>query len=294
MVEPGHFECPAILDHDGLVRLDDQAGTARARTGIDVGAAIDRCLAPCAGGIEPRVLRSRWGRVVQRKLGFRCIGTTADRLDLVGLEDDLAVFEDKAELLPVDSLERGRHLGCICHRDREGRIRALIAKMSTVQHLGLRSIHALRTHLGEHAGGKFVAYRVERRQCFGKRPRNRPLAGGADIGKTHPVGGQDAGKRMDQDRRDTERVRCQAGVLTTGATETGQRVMRDIVAALDTDLLDGIGHVLDRDGKEAIRHLFRRAAIADHRRHLLEGFPHGNGIQWLVAVWPENPREEFR
>jgi hypothetical protein len=42
-----------------------------------------------------------------------------------------------------------------------------------------------------------------------------------------------------------------------------KRVFRDVIAALDRDLLDRVGHVLDGDPQEAFGDLMRAAAIAD-------------------------------
>ena len=58
-------------------------------------------------------------------------------------------------------------------------------------------------------------------------------------------------------------------MLPGGATETGQRVVRDIMAALHGDLLDGVRHILDCYAHAARRDLFRRVWRARRARHLL-------------------------
>ena len=100
---------------------------------------------------------------------------------------------------------------------------------------------------------------------------------------------------MDHDPFDAERVGDEAGVLAAGAAEAAERVARHVVAALDRDLLDGVGHVLDRDGQEAVGQLRGRQLPAGrlaHLRHDLgEALLHGAGVQRLVAAGPEHGRE---
>ena len=74
---------------------------------------------------------------------------------------------------------------------------------------------------------------------------------------------------MDEDALHAERVGNGAGVLAAGAAEAAERVTRHVVAALDRDLLDGVGHVLDGDPEEALRDLDRTQAIGEARSHAL-------------------------
>src|SRR6185312_11036861 len=90
----------------------------------------------------------------------------------------------------------------------------------------------------------------------------------------------------------------EAGMLAAGAAEAAQRVLRDVIAALDRDLLYGVGHVLDGDLEEALGDLGRRAAIAGGARDLLgecREFPRDTlGIERLVAAGAEDMREKAR
>ena len=119
------------------------------------------------------------------------------------------------------------------------------------------------------------------------------LAVGPDVGEAHAIGGEDAGEGVDQNGLHAERVGDQTGMLAAGAAEAGQRVAGDVVAALDRDLLDRVGHVLDRDGDVALGHFFRAAAVADLRRHLGEGGVHRVGIERGILLRPEDRGEEF-
>ena len=74
-----------------------------------------------------------------------------------------------------------------------------------------------------------LARRADRRQAPCHRPRAGRRTGGCST-VLH-----------------AERIGDEAGMLPAGAAEAVQRIARDVVAALDRDLLDRIGHVLDRD-----------------------------------------------
>ena len=82
-------------------------------------------------------------------------------------------------------------------------------------------------------------------------------------GEADAVRGEDAGERRDEDGVDAEGVGDGAGVLAAGAAEAGEGVAGDVVAALDGDLLDGVGHVEDGDLQEAGGDLLGGAAAAD-------------------------------
>ena len=63
---------------------------------------------------------------------------------------------------------------------------------------------------------------------------------------------------MDQHGGHAERVGNEAGMLAAGAAEAVERIARHVIAALDRNLLDRVGHVLDRDLDEAVGDLFGR------------------------------------
>ena len=50
MIFGGQFGLPAGLDHDGLMRLDNDGGTTDARSRLELVTQIDICLVPGAGG----------------------------------------------------------------------------------------------------------------------------------------------------------------------------------------------------------------------------------------------------
>ncbi len=87
-------------------------------------------------------------------------------------------------------------------------------------------------------------------------------------------------------------------MLSRRAAERDQRIARHVVPAFDGDLLDRLGHVLDRDGQEPFGDLFRRCRLAGRIRNLArkdcELLAHDFRIQWLITAWPEHARKELR
>src|SRR5579883_3278928 len=96
---------------------------------------------------------------------------------------------------------------------------------------------------------------------------------------------------MDEHGRHAERVGDAAGMLAAGAAEAAQRVAGDVVAALNRDLLDGVGHVLDGDAQEAVGNLLEAAPLAgrgfDTACELAELLAYDVRIQRLIAVRAE-------
>ena len=127
---------------------------------------------------------------------------------------------------------------------------------------------------------------------------DRVLAENPQIGETHPVGRQHAGEGMDEHARHAQRIGDQAGVLATRAAEAVEGVFGHVVTTLDRDLLDGMGHVVDRDPEKPVRHLDGCARVSGRIGNFLrqppEPVPHDVGVQRLVAVGAEQPRKEAR
>ncbi len=127
-----------------------------------------------------------------------------------------------------------------------------------------------------------------------ERQLDRLLPRRADVGEPHAVGRQQRRERVDQHLGHAQRVGDQAGVLAAGAAEAVERVAGHVVAALHRDLLDRVGHVLDRDLDEAVGDLFGLTAVADFLRQIGEGVAHGVRVERQVLRRAENPREEIR
>ena len=155
--------------------------------------------------------------------------------------------------------------------------------------------------LGECLGDQVAArLTFERFRLIGKggvaggieRHRHRGLTDGADFGQAHAVGREHARERVEHDPGHAEGVGDQAGMLTARAAETVQHIAGDVVAALDRDRLDRLGHALNGDGDEAFGERFRRRVAArgapDLGGQCLETGRHGGGVERLVAVRPED------
>ena len=103
---------------------------------------------------------------------------------------------------------------------------------------------------------------------------------------------------MEQDRIDAHGIRDSARMLPACAAEADERVFGRIVAALDRDLFDRLGHVEVSDGEEAFSGFFRRELPAGPRFNLgaecSELFGDDAAIQGLISVWPEDRRKKLR
>jgi hypothetical protein len=93
-------------------------------------------------------------------------------------------------------------------------------------------------------------------------------------------------------RGHAERIGNRAGMLTTSAAEADQRVLGDVIAALDRYGFDRVGHVLHGDLQESVGYLFGLFAIANLIGHCCKAFAYGIGIKRLILIGAENRREE--
>ena len=145
----------------------------------------------------------------------------------------------------------------------ECRVRSVIPQVQLGSRLRCFGWHALFGKLVEDGRAQLVRQGGDGLAAgCAKGPHKPLLAAGGHRGKAHPIGRQEAGQGMQQDMLHAQRIGNEAGVLSTRAAERIQQIARHVVAALNADLLDGIGHVFDGDGQEAFRHLLGRAPFA--------------------------------
>src|SRR5262249_58757955 len=99
---------------------------------------------------------------------------------------------------------------------------------------------------------------------------------------------------MNQYLRHAERIADETGMLPAGAAEAVERLARDVVAALNRDLLDRVRHVLDCNLDEAVGNVFGGAAIADLAGELAKRLAHRIGVEGQVLLRAEDLRKELR
>ena len=103
---------------------------------------------------------------------------------------------------------------------------------------------------------------------------------------------------MDKDLLHTQGIGHQAGVLPAGAAEAAQHIFRDVIAALDRDLFDRIGHVFNGDGQIAFGDGLHRHGLPARGFYLGcqggEFFGHRIAAQRLVTVGAEHLGEIVR
>ncbi len=201
---------------------------------------------------------------------------------------------DESELRLVCFLEGLGHRCDGAGRHHQRRVGAGIADMRAHDHLDRLCRDALAGDFVLHLLAEFPADRIQRFQRLGaERLLDRLLACRADIGKAHAIGRQQRRERMDQHAGHAERIGDQAGMLAAGAAEAIERIARHVIAALHRNLLDRVGHVLDRDPDEAVGDFFGLPPAADFLRERCEAFAHRLAVERLVLLRAENLREEI-
>ena len=97
---------------------------------------------------------------------------------------------------------------------------------------------------------------------------------------------------MDQHRLHPQRISHQTGMLARRPAKGVERVFRHIIAALNADLLDRIGHVLDGDGQKALGHLLGGFALG--LGDLGKARAHHIGIERRILVGTKDAGEKRR
>src|SRR6516162_3507954 len=124
--------------------------------------------------------------------------------------------------------------------------------MNLALHLDGVVLHALTAHLRDQFGGERVVLRHEiGHEGVGQAAFYRLLTDGALVRQSHAVGRQHARERMDEDARYTDGIGDRAGMLAARSAEAREYVARYVIATLNRDLLDGVGHVVHGDAKES-------------------------------------------
>jgi hypothetical protein len=175
-----------------------------------------------------------------------------------GLDHQLAFGGGEAEALTMGGGEGGDDLVMRAEGNGQEAVGTGIAQVQPAGGGDAAGLGTLAEQLGAALGGQAIQTCGE--VVHGCR-RERRLDGGlADhglVGEAHAVGGEHPREGMDEDRLHTELVGHQTGMLAAGAAEALQGVAGDVVALLDRDLLDRIGHVGDGDAEEALGHRAR-------------------------------------
>ena len=261
---------PAVLDHDRLMRLDDERGTGERTASIARRSARrHRRLVPRATRVKCVASMAVARRRVERKetTSRSGVAAAARRLDLDVRGKDALLRRDEAEpLLCAASKSRTHEVG-LGKRHRQRRVRRPRSAGAGARDRDVVVRHALIEQLLGHRVAERPGPALDLAHgSVVERHLDRLLAARAQAREPDAVGREQARERMDEHRLDAERVGDEARVLAARRAEAVERIARHVVAALDRDLLDGVRHVLDRDADEAVGDRFRRAPVADPRR----------------------------
>ena len=288
---------PAGLDDGGGVLLADDRRADDDLAGGELLALEHGAVAPTVARVHAHA-RDRGGLCasgVQR--GNVRVGGRANRLDRQRLDDDTAVGHQEGEARAVCGLEPGAHRRQVAARDRHRGVGSIVLEVRASHPADEGRVDAMPLDLGTRG-----LLELGRRLLHGgdgfarQRALERALPGGRDVGEAHAERGQHARERVDVHAPHAELVGDDARMLPARAAEAGQRVLRDVVAALDRDELDRVGHVRDRDAQEAGRDHVGRARlpgrIRDLRGQRFELRAHGVGIDRRVGSRAEDLRKE--
>ena len=222
---------PAGLDHDGLVRLDDDRRAFDLVAGRKLIAGIDGGLVPFAGGEELRAARRARGvspRVVALFFSLNLAPPPIASTDTASITRSfLRSMKPNCALCAFSKARLHRGERARLHHQRG--VGAGVADMRAHEHLDGFRRHAL-------AGDLVASPSLPRRladRCSATPSAFAPngfldrlLARGADVGKAHAVGREQRRERMDQHRGHAERVGDEAGMLAAGAAEAVERIAR--------------------------------------------------------------------
>ena len=157
---------PAGLDHDRLVRLDDQRRPGDGMAGPQAVAQEDARRPPGAFGVDAHACMRMRFVIGERVLRLGDVGAAADRLHLEALDHDRLVLEDEAELLAMRRLEFPDH-------DREGEEGARDRHPSSLAALAPQDEGFLQPH--PEVGGEAAADPAGRRAPLHHRHRDRRI-----------------------------------------------------------------------------------------------------------------------
>lgn len=294
MVMRGEARLPAILDHDGLVLLDDDRRASDSLAALHRFTQHHACLVEFALREEARQLCGLCLLIAVERLGvFHFTGAAANGLHFNRIDDERLVFRDEAEPALMGGLEFGAQARSIVFRregrlDGKSRVGARIADMGAKVLFHGICLDALRGKFGNAFVRQFLAQFF---QCLGcsriERDTKRLLARCANIGKPHAIGGKQTRHRMKKNVLHAQRIGHQAGMLPARAAETVERIARHVIAALDGNFLDRLHHIGDGNANKTIRDRLRRAPVADLARKCGEEFAHARHISGWFCCGPK-------
>ena len=225
----------------------------------------------------------------------------ADGLSRNRLHHEALSRHQKAIPLAIGYLERfnQRRSSGRCRYGQLNRgVSAVVLQRECFDHANLRRLQTLRFNVRTRLARQSLKISREIvKQLVGERFLNRRLLERTHVGQTHAVCGEHAGKRMNVDTLHTECVGDHARMLPSRATEAGERVFGNVIAALHTNMFDRIRHVFHSNTQETRCNFFRRFLLSSRTLHL-EGerfkfIEHGARIERLIAIGAKHGGEQF-
>ena len=235
VIGPHHFGLPARFDHSGGVFLGDDRRTGNSVSDCQPFTHKDRGAMRATAGVDPRPV-CRSGRAITTRIAARRFDRHHRRAECFhrdGLGDQRPAGHQKAVALAISRFERARHFGGASEVHDQRRVGAVVTQVHAAHDAQACLRHALSYQLLLRRLGQVLQRAFEDAESV----RLELYLDGLfehyrRVGEPHAVGGENAGKWMDEHARHAERVGDQAGVLPGRAAEAAQRVLGDVVAAL--------------------------------------------------------------
>lgn len=255
---------PVGVEDRGRVLFGDDRRAGEDIARAQVGAPVEAGVLPPSGRVHPDRRGGPQLPLPATGSGLvpACATGRAARLDRDRLGHQRLVHgEGVARAVRPDEI--GGHGVGVGQRDADGGVGPRIAD----QHPGPRGDRLVRDPVVEEFAPGLSGERVAdlahpaQRVGVGELRLDGLFAHRGGVGDTDAVRGEHPGQRGDEHRADAQRVGDRAGVLAAGAAEAGEGVAGDVAAALDGDLLDGVGHIEHGDVEVAGRDLFRAAVV---------------------------------
>ncbi len=194
----------------------------------------------------------------QSRLGLIEVRGLPYRLHIYRMNNQTRIGHIKPEPRFVSGGKIRNHLLNRAKAHGQSCIRANHLQVKLRDDLHLRFRHALGLNFCQNIRGQMINPRRRSQAAVTLQSGlNRFGPAGANIRKPHPVGTQKGGHRMDQTLLHPQNIGNRTCVLGACPTKNGQTIAGHVIAPLDRDFLDRIGHILNGNAQKPVCNLFR-------------------------------------
>ncbi len=295
----GHLRFPARFDNIGAGPLHNDCGALDLLARGHFIAIISGCLNRFPGHIGSDGLHRFRRGLTGRQIIHRQVKRPANCFDRKGRRNQPLAAHQEAKPRTIGFLKGLRHCVQGPKGDFQCSVGPVIADMNLTQDFRAILWHILADQFLLRLCGHAIQFRVQAaQQPLVQGLLDRAFPHRADIGQAHAIGRQNPREGMDQNLCHAQCIGDQTGMLPPGPTKALQRIFSHVIATLDGDFLNRIGHVFDRDFQESLSNLFGAARLTRRGLNLFRQggkfLMHRIGIQWLILIGTKDGWEELR